>query len=285
VVKVKKQSNVVKKTKPVSVLSRIVPVSSLSNEGMTVALYGYSGTGKTTMLATFPKPLLVIGTEKGTRSIYNVKGVDFVLIKNPEEIADIVEGIRSKKLCYNSVGLDTATVLQDLVLAEILGIEELPVQKSWGLATRSQYGQCAMQMKEHLKSLLRLSDLGVNVVIVTQERNFTSDDDSESSELLAPHVGPSLTQSVTNWLNPAVDYILQTMIRRKMVTTEKKVKVGKKVKITTVTKPGKGVEYCIRTSAHPVYTTKFRVPKGSVLPEVIVDPSYDKIAEIVKGKK
>lgn len=113
-----------------------------------------------------------------------------------------------------------------------------------------------------------------NVVIIAQEREFNVESDSE---LIAPSVGAALTPSLTGWLNPAVDYICQTYIRPKMVDV--KTKVGDKVVVNR--QRGKGVEYCLRVEPHDLYTTKFRLPRGKIMPECIVDPSYDKIMELI----
>ena len=46
---------------------------------------------------------------------------------------------------------------------------------------------------------------------------------------------------------------------------------------------GRGVEYCLRTEPHDVYMTKFRRPGGKDLPEVIVNPTYDKVKALIDG--
>jgi hypothetical protein len=157
-------------------------------------------------------------------------------------------------------------------MKEILGLEEIPAQKSWGMATQQDYGQCSLTMKEYLRCLL---DLDRNVVIVAQEREFNTDNESD---LLMPYVGAGLTPSVTGWLNPAVDYLVQTFIRTG--TIKREVKLGGKTKIRT--EPG-GVEYCLRTGPHEIFMTKFRVPKGHPLPDVMVAPAYEKMLNIIQG--
>ena len=68
----KESPNAVKqKFKPKSVMSRIVPVSEITHETVRMSLYGGPKTGKTRFACTFPKPLLIMGTEEGTASVRN----------------------------------------------------------------------------------------------------------------------------------------------------------------------------------------------------------------------
>lgn len=262
---------VVKRVKGQGVLSRIAPVS-LSSTGMKINVYGRSGTGKTVFACTFPKPLLLMGFEDGTRSVHNLgaEGVDFVRVRDSSELVELTQHLAGGS--YKTGVLDTASALQDRILCEILGIEALPAQRSWGMASREQWGQCALQTKERLRALL---DLTCHIVIVAQEREFNTETEGD---LLMPFVASALTPSVTGWLNPACDYIVQTFIQRRM--EEKTVKIGNK--ITKTLKAGKGVDFCLRTAPDPVYTTKFRLPKGTPLPDIIIDPDFSKLDSLIR---
>ena len=259
-----------------TVTARIVAVEDMEEDGVRMNIYGRGKTGKTRLAATFPKPMLLIGTEKGTRSVNNVKGLDFVYIKTSSELDDLVELL--KEGSYKSAALDTAGGLQDMILKEILGLEDMPVQKTWGIAKQQDWGTCGAQTKERLKSLLDLAEThAVNVVIIAHERTFS---DENNSDLIMPTVGAALTPSVTNWLNGACDYICQTFIREGEV--KRQVKIGAKV-ITKVEK--KGTEFCLRVGPHSVYMTGFRLPPGSIaLPSEIVDPNFEKVHALMQGK-
>lgn len=248
-----------------------------ASEGIKMLIYGRSGSGKTTLWSSFPGPILAILCSGGTRpgelkSIDTPENRKKITPKICTSVAQCKELI-SEATDYQTVVLDHGSGLQDLTLKEILGLEELPAQKSWGMATQQQYGQSSLMCKEVFRSLLSLPN---NVVIVAQEREFGSE---SGSDLIAPTVGAALTPSVTGWLNPACDYVVQTFIRP--VMKEQTTKIGTKEMKQLVR--GKGVEYCLRTEPHDVYTTKFRVPKGHPLPECIVDPTYTKIVNIIRG--
>lgn len=267
------------------VLSRIKPIGFDEADGLKLLLYGRSGTGKTTLWATFPGPILAIiasgGNKTGElRSIdtpeYRDK-ISAVTLHNSGEMKELVELAKGGE--YATVVLDHASGLQDLILKEVLNLDELPAQKSWGMARQQDYGQTAAQAKEYLRALLNLD---CNVVVVAQEREYK---DEGNGEVIQPFVCAYLMPSILAWLHPAVDYIGETFIRQKEITKETKIGSGKDAKILAQKVKVKGqVEYCLRTAPDPVYATKFRVPKGSPLPDVLVDPTYDSIYGLIKGE-
>ena len=274
-----------KKTKrPSGLASRVKPLGTF-NPYLKINLYGRSGTGKTTLWGTFPGPILALicSSLKDPGELLSLntpeyrKKIKCVTLETSADIGEVPELVASGG--YKTVVLDHATGLQELLLKEVLGLEEVPQQLSWGIAKQQDWGKVALQAKTRLKQLL---DLESNVVIVAQEREFTPGD--ENDLVVAPYVASALTPSVVGWLNPACNYICETFIRRKVVYTEQRTKVSGKVKVKQVARRTDDVEYCLRTGADDVYTIKFRVPKGSILPKIIVDPTYDKIREVIAGQ-
>lgn len=273
--------------KKTSVVDRIKSIGG-EEAFLKMLLYGISGTGKTTFWSTMPGPILSIicsgGNKTGeTRSINtpeNRKKIKSVTLNDSTELKDLVEYVESTG-GFKTVVLDHVSGLQDLILKEILGLEELPAQKGWGLASQQQYGQCTAQCKGYLRALLNLN---CHIVIIGQERTFGGKDDELSSDIIQPTVGVAVFPSLAGWLNPACDFVLQTFKRPKMVTTYSTIGVGTKAKKIPTTKRGKGVDYCIRCEPHDVFITKFRIPKGRKLPDVIEDPDYDKLMKIIKGE-
>ena len=268
-----------------SVLERIAPIAFSDDDGIKILLYGRSGTGKTTLWGSFPKPIMVAivsgGNKPGelrTLDTPELQGhIHQVVLQTPDELKVLTEYVSQQS--YKTFVLDHASGLQDLVLGEIIG-KPVPEQKTWGLATQQQYGQCTLQCKELLRGMLGLN---TNVVIIAQEREFNNDGDPAS--LILPFVGAGLSPSLTGWLNTAVDYICQTFIRQKTEIITQTIGTGKNAKEMSTRKLIQGaVEFCLRTAPDPVYTTKFRIPKGLHLPPEIVDPTFDKILALIKGR-
>lgn len=274
---------------PSGVWGRATPVES--DPGfLRISTYGRGKTGKTRLISTLPKPIIIIGAEDGTKSIKGLEGVDFmrvILRGNPvpakgnyvhlDELPAAVSVLGDTR--YKSAAVDTASALQDIILASILGLQELPEQKSWGMATREQYGQCTLQLKTILRRLL---DQPLHAMVTAHERNFNDD---TTSDLITPTIGSALSPAAAGWLNGAVDYICQTFIREAEEEQSMIIGAGKSAKeVKTRVKTG-GMEYCLRIGPHPVYMTGFRLPPGFTLPDVIVNPTYDKIMEVIRGKK
>jgi hypothetical protein len=260
-----------------AVLARIKPMGFAEDEGIKMGVYGTSGSGKTTLAATFPAPLLWIVCSGGfkpgeLRSVdtpENRARISDVTLLDTSEMRDLVRsGIDAK---FNTIVLDHASGFQDLILKEILGLAEIPAQKGWGLATQQQYGQVSTQFKEHIRALLSLR---CNVLILAHQRVF---EPSEGSSVAEEVVGAALMPSITNWLNGACDYLAQCLKRPQTAT--RTIKIAGANQLQTY-KTGK-MEYCLRVGPHEVFQTKFRVP-GGLAEDVIVDPSYDKIIQLIR---
>jgi len=249
-----------------------------TSDGISINIYGRSGTGKTTLWATFPGPILCLVCSGGKRpgELRSVDTPEYRKKITPKVVtsADALRRELEDARDYDTVVLDHASGLQDLLLKEVLGIDELPAQRSWGMATQGDWGQCALMTKEVLRAILSLR---CNRVIVAQEREFNADSESR---LLMPYVASATTPSVVGWLNPACDYIVRTVLRKK--TVERKVKIGNKIRVRQVETDE--MEYALQVGPDDVFTTKFRRPRGgAALPNFVVDPDYGKIMELIRG--
>lgn len=278
-----------KKPKSDNVWDNLELLDAESEDHLKILIYGRSGTGKTTLWGSFPGPILSIICSGGIKSgeLKSLKDKKLLAKKDiyrhplnkSAEILELVEK-QQETSRFKTIVVDHVTGLQDKILAEILDIEEIPAQKSWGMASQQQYGQCSAQSKEMFKKLLNLD---CNVVMIGQERNFHTDEETHVDGI-NPYVSVALTPSLGGWLCPAVDYVIQTLIRPKMVEKKIQLGVGSKQKVrVTMQRDGNKVEYVARIAPHDVVTTKFRVPKGHTMPEFLVDPTYDQIMSVLKG--
>jgi hypothetical protein len=270
-----------------NIWDRVGSIHYGDDEGIKALFYGKTGTGKTTLWATFPKKILAIlcsgGDKPGElRSIdtpENMEVIKKVNLLHSEEIHDLCESFPARGKGFNTLVLDHLSGLEDRILAEILGMDKVPEQKFWGLADREQYAQCQRQCKELLRKILSLS---CNVVIVAHERIHGENDDSGTG-LIQPSIGAAVMPKFAPWLYGAMDYIGQTFYKEK--ETAKVTTIGKGKDAKKMTKyVGTGeYAYYLRTGPSTLYATKFRKPKGGdKIPEYIEDPDYLKIMKLVR---
>jgi hypothetical protein len=258
-----------------------MPVSEVSYHG-SAALYGRSGTGKTTLSSTWPKPILFLNIkDNGTDSISDVEDIDVKHINTTEELHEVILWLHKQaqrgKLIYKTVVLDTMTQLQGIMINE-LG-EELGIKKKTGKAP-GDFGSLRKQdwgkISGDLKAVIMdIRNLPVESVFIAQERIFNmGDEEDDGVNMLMPEVGNRLMPSVNSDLCASVSIIGNTFIRLKVTKDRVKGSI-----VRTVEK-----QYCLRIGPNEVYTTKLRKPKGITVPDYIIDPNYTELKAIMKGK-
>ncbi len=252
-------------------LPEIVPVSDI-DEPFSTVLYGLPGSGKTTLAATWPKPLLLIDIrDKGTKSVADVKGVDVARIKSIAQLEATYWALKRGELDYATVALDTVTQLQQMYVVDLTGKDEA---MKWGGMTRKQFGAVSHEMKEMITNFRDLED--INTLFLAQQRFFNvSDDDEDLSEDAIAEIGPALFPSVATTMNADVSIIGQCFIRRHVVTK----KVGKKIE------KRESLQYCLRLAPDGVRAAKIRKPRRQVLPSFLIDPTYEDLIDIMNGEE
>jgi hypothetical protein len=237
-------------------------------------LYGRSGTGKTTIASSFPKPMLFLDVKDvGDDSISDVEDLKVMDVREWNDFEMAYWWLKRNPKRYKSLAIDTVSQLQQLAIRKVLEDKSKDADHAgeWGVMTKREWGEVASLMKIWITNL---RDLPMDVCFIAQDRTFNVSEEDEA-EGLEPEVGPGLSPSIAKHLNANVHHIGNTFIRRKTFET----KNGKKVKAFTKT------QFCMRVAPHPVYITKIRKPKGIIAPGVIVDPTYDKLVAIIKGEE
>lgn len=263
-------------------------LSFSDDDPIQMVIYGRSGTGKTTLWSTFPAPILALvcsgglnpGELRSVDTAENRKRIKTFNIKSAEQVQEFADAL--KEDCrYKTVVLDHVTSFADLILKDILGLDEIPVSKTFGLAHQQDYGQMTNQGKQIIRSLLSVP---ANIVVVAQERKDNAD--AQSDSIIQPFIGAELTPKFAAWLHASFDYVCQTFIRPK--TEKMKTVLGKGPKAKVVYKervvPDK-YEYCLRTGESDTFASKFRMPLGIPKPTQIVDPTYDKVMKFIRGER
>lgn len=262
-------AKVVRKTKSTTndIESRIEPVNEIESF-IAGLIYGRSGTGKTTVAATFPKPSLILDIrEKGTDSISNVEGVNRIRIEEWAEIEEVywyVKSGRGKSL--KTIIIDQVGAMQDLAMVEALSMKN---KKPGDQVTKQDFGNAAGLMKVWLMNYRDLVDESKHVLFLSHDR-VTGGDEEDDNGQIDPVVGARLMPSVSSFLNGLVGFIGNTYIREEFELVG-----GKRHRRT---------HWSMRLGPHPYYTTKIRSPVGFEIPSSIDNPAYDDIAAIIRGE-
>lgn len=240
----------------------------------TYLIYGKSGTGKTTLAATFPKPILLIDiNDDGDESVEGVGGLKVLRPKTAEDLEKAFWYLDKHKKRYSTVVIDTITQMQALVVSEIASQSNKTAKKgkapgAWGTMTRNQWGQ----VSERLKTLiLQFRSLPCHTVFLAQEKLVDADEgpDDGVEDIISPEIGPAVMKSVANLTCASANIIGNTFIRSSIA------KKGLKKK--------REIDYCMRIGPNPVYITKVRKPKKVFVPDYISDPSFEDIIKLRKG--
>lgn len=233
-------------------------------EPQTVLFYGRAGTGKTTLAATYPKPLLILDIrERGTRSVKGVPGVKRIRVSEWDQLEEIYWALKDGS-DYKTVVIDQLTAMQSLGMRHI---REIAHVKEGDAFSQRNWGRLSGLMQQWIEAYRDLIDEGYNIIFNAHER--VREPQEEDDDRIAPSVGSNLMGSVASFVNGAVSIIGNTFIREE---------IDKKTK-------SREVQYCLRIGPHAYYAAKIRRPKSAgAPPDVIVDPSYEKIERISRGE-
>lgn len=228
-----------------SVLGSAVPVTNLREQRIKTCIYGRNRSGKTTLACQFKKPLLLISSEPdacgGATSVGNMEGVflqrishrllgqDTVgrwvdaeekscvrkdTLKGSDKLAAIINEL-SQTRHFETVVLDTATSLQELILVEIMRWDAPPAMQPNAKAVgKDNYQYRAEKWRKAMIPLLDLSYCNVVVLCQEKDHNAPTDDFGGKAKLLhtmqqGSFMAPALGATNAQWLQDNCGYIVQ----------------------------------------------------------------------------
>jgi hypothetical protein len=263
--KKKLKKKLIDEPKAESIVDRIAPVHE-TPKIMSALFYGRAGTGKTVVACTFPKPLLLIDIrEKGYDSVSHVPGVHLAKVNTWEEFEELYWHLESGASKFATVVIDQVSQLQDVLMDDVRNKNNVSDSDP---ISRRLWGEISGGMKTWINNYRDLVDKGIHVCMLAHERSTDGGDAVEDQ--IDPSIGPRVMPSVASHLNGAVSVIGNTFIREHFM--------------------GKGddkvrrVDYSMRIGPHSFYTTKIRHPTGMEAPDVIVNPTFDKIMQVSRGE-
>ena len=101
-------------------ISKRIKSVGQGDEPLTAVIYGKSGTGKTTLLGTFPKVLHVDIREEGQKVLKTITGLKTISIDTWEDLVDLFWYLKKEKHGFKTVGIDTAGQAQMLAVELVI---------------------------------------------------------------------------------------------------------------------------------------------------------------------
>ena len=241
------------------ILNEAVDISELGQRNLW-CLWGKSGSGKTHFISTLPKPLLYIQIgDDGSNTISNVEGVKAIRAETLERLKKIGEELKTDKR-YASVAVDTFSMITNV------WIDANATQKKKKM-TMQMWGDLKIETEELIKIYHEVAGSHV-VALSCHEANDTIEGMDDE---VIPDFGPSTTKGSRIYLQGMSNYGIHFT------------KVNKTVMDKATGEEKDVVKYAAHLGANPYYWTKFQVDDSIKIPATMINPSYDKIINLIEG--
>jgi phage nucleotide-binding protein len=175
----------------------IVKAKEITMQHLNVLVYGDSGVGKTTLIATAPAPVLVLDMEGGSLPLAG-KDVDLVKVDTPDAIREVLAKLKSGELAYKTVALDSITEMYKVIMDEVIKSNPQVSRAYTDQASQSDYGRATELMRRAIRAF---RDLPVNVIFTALAQDQKDEVDGTITRL------PSLPGKLAYELAGYVDVV------------------------------------------------------------------------------
>ncbi len=272
-----------------SLLAGAIDVKDLKDDYIHMVIYGPNRCGKTTLACQFPKPLVIVSCEPaltgGAKSVKKVEGVKYLHMDSKAQGIDIARELAEDKY-FQTVVFDSATSLQDVILKELMGWDDVAIQLNWGSVPEDKYRERSEQTKEVLRYYVNLPK---HVIITAKEKDHNSQKGDRTPKLVRGlHVesffAADLGSATVGWLHDACDYIGRLYLDKEILVKEEEYKVQNKIMKRMVEEETGKIVRRLRTMLHPNFAAGFRSEHPDKVPEYIENPTFDSIYKVIKGE-
>lgn len=241
------------------ILSESVDISKLGQRNLWV-LWGKSGSGKTHFIGTLPKPLLYIQIgDDGSNTIANVEGIKAIRAQSIDRLKQIGEELKKDKT-FKSVAVDTFSMITNV------WIDINSVQKKKKM-TMQMWGDLKIETEELIKIFHEVAETHIVALSCHEATDTIEGMDDE----VIPDFGPNTTKGSRIYLQGMANYGVHFTKVNKTVTDKA---TGEEKEV---------VRYAAHLGPNPYYWTKLQIEDSVKVPEIMVNPSYSKITNIIQG--
>lgn len=241
-------------------LKEAIDIKELGQRNLWV-LYGKSGTGKTHILSTFPKPMLYLQIgDDGSNTINDVEGIKAIRVKDLEHLKNLYLELRLDKT-YKTVATDTFS----MVVNEWMSINAVQKNKK---VTQQMWGDLKTDTEELIKLIHMLSNY--KIMVLTCHEVIDTIEGLEDE--ITPDVRPCVSKGARTYLEGMANYGIHTTVLNK----DKELPDGTTKTVTV---------YGAHLASNPYYWVKTQKPASVKLPKIALNPTYDKIIKLLEGER
>ncbi len=236
-------------------LAQAVDIGELGHRNLWVP-WGKSGTGKTKFVASMPKPLLYIRIgDDGSNTIANVDGIKAIHAESLDQLKGIGEELKKDRK-FASVAVDTFSMITNVWIDQnIIQKKKKMTQQAWG------------DLKVETEELIKIFHEVAATHIVALTCHESNDSIEGMEDEIIPDFRPNTTKGARTYLEGMANYGIHMAKMKKTV-----VKDGIEKEV---------VRYIGQLGANSYYWTKLQIDPEIKVPDIIVNPTYDKIMKII----
>lgn len=242
------------------VLSKKKPIKDVGQRKLCV-VYGQSNTGKTVLSSTFPKPMLYLSIgDEGSNPISDVEGIEFIKIETAIELKNVFNELLSTKTNYKTIVVDTFSLYVNVWTHDyIISKNKRMTQQDWG------------NLKTDTEEIIRLAHrLAADKWVVLTCHEIADAFEGLEGEI-TPDIRPNISKGARTYLEGMSNIGIHTVRLSKTVEKDGKEKTL--------------VKYAAHLGPNEYYWTKVQATPGINIPATIINPSYNKLMEILNGGK
>jgi len=176
----------------------IKKASDLKDRKLRILIYGDAGVGKTTLLATLPRPLLVIDFEAGAGiRLMNEEDIYIAEVGSREDLKKLLPSIQKYPIRFRSIAFDGFSIFVQRMLSDIIEERKRKGKLKGENPTYYEWGVLSKYAKEIVLGLLKP---GAHVVFTALSRTKI---DQETGEVL--EIRPDLPKGIRRTLRAIID--------------------------------------------------------------------------------
>lgn len=161
---------------------KVQSTKGISSNGIKCLVYGKGGIGKTTLMGTSPKPI-IISNEGGLLALKDID-IPYIEVKNLEDVENALDYVKTRKARkeFKTVCLDSISEIAEVILGE-----EIKKEKDPRKAYNTLYSEVSGLVRD-------FRDLRRRNVVFSAKRKRVADADSGFTQYIASMPGKALLE-------------------------------------------------------------------------------------------